>query len=391
MKYKALEYPTPQLTLVTSCTPASLIHSPSIVGCITYFQPGCTISLPNMPFGRTLNVVGAHCCGEVCDVIVGGVLDVPGKNLYDKMMHFWTKADGVRQLLLNEPRGSSAMCVNLVIPHTKPEADAGFIIMEHEEYPPMSGANTIATATVLLETGMVPMKEPITNLTLETPAGLVGITAECEAGKCKSIDFQNVPAFVFALDLEISVPGFDHPVKVDVAWGGMIYVLVDAKAVGLEITSANGRQLVHVGEAIKKAVQEQTDFTHPENSGIRGVSILEFTDDLRTSEGGKKTAVNTVVVSPGRLDRSPCGTGTCARMAVLHKRGLLAENEPFYHTSVIGTEFIGHIRGTAKVGEYDAVIPSVKGSAWITAFKQVLLHPTDPFPEGFRVGDKWHM
>ena len=282
------------------------------------------------------------------------------------------------------------MCVNLVIPQTDPEANAGFIIMEHEEYPPMSGANTIATATVLLETGMVPMREPITDLTLETPAGLVRVTAECEAGKCKWIDFQNVPAFVFALDLEISVQGFDHPVKVDVAWGGMIYVLVDAKAVGLEITSANGRQLVQVGEAIKKAVQEQTDFTHPENSGIRGVSILEFTDDLR-SEGGRKTALNTVVVSPGRLDRSPCGTGTCARMAVLHKRGLLAENEPFHHTSVIGTEFIGHIRGTAKIGEYDAVIPSVKGSAWITAFKQVLLHPTDPFPEGFRVGDKWHM
>ena len=346
-----------------------------------------------MSSARTINVVGAHCAGEVCDVIVGGVLDVPGRNLYEKMRHFWTKADGLRQLLMNEPRGSSAMCVNLVLPHTDPAADAGFIIMEHEEYPPMSGANTIATATVLLETGMVPMHdhEPVTNVTLETPAGLVRVAAECAAGKCRSVEFQNVPAFVFALDLDVTVPGFDHPVRVDVAWGGMIYVLVDAKSVGLEIKSANGRRLVEVGEAIKKAVQEQTDFVHPENPGIRGVSILEFTDDLRSDGEGRKTALNTVVVSPGRLDRSPCGTGTCARMAVLHKRGLLAENEPFHHTSVIGTEFIGHVRGTAKVGEYDAVIPFVKGSAWITAYKQVLLHPTDPFPEGFRVGDKWHM
>ena len=217
-------------------------------------------------------------------------------------------------------------------------------------------------------------------------AATVGFVVENDACAC-----WKAPAFVFALDLDVTVPGFDHPVRVDVAWGGMIYVLVDAKSVGLEIKSANGRRLVEVGEAIKKAVQEQTDFVHPENPGIRGVSILEFTDDLRSDGEGRKTALNTVVVSPGRLDRSPCGTGTCARMAVLHKRGLLAENEPFHHTSVIGTEFIGHVRGTAKVGEYDAVIPFVKGSAWITAYKQVLLHPTDPFPEGFRVGDKWHL
>ncbi|RYP88194.1 hypothetical protein DL769_000292 [Monosporascus sp. CRB-8-3] len=300
-----------------------------------------------MPFGRTLSVVGIHCAGEVCDVIVGGVLDVPGKNLYDKMMHFWAKADNLRNLLMNEPRGSSAMCLNLVIPPTNPKADAGFIIMEHEEYPPMSGANTIATATVLLETGMVPMQEPITNLTLETPAGLVHVTAECEAGKCKSAEFQNVPAFVFALDLEISVPGFDHPIKVDVVWGGMIYALVDAKSVGLDIESANGRQLVDLGERIKKAVQEQTDFVHPENPGIRGVSILQFTNGLK-DVGSHKVALNTVVVSPGRLDRSPCGTGTCARMAVLHKRGQLAENETFHHTGIVETEFIGHIRGITK-------------------------------------------
>ncbi|KAF9870233.1 proline racemase [Colletotrichum karsti] len=343
-----------------------------------------------MTFGRTFNVVGAHCGGEVCDVVVGGVLDAPGKTMFDKMMHFWKKRDNLRNLLLNEPRGSSAMCTNLVLPPCNPEADAGFIIMEHEEYPPMSGANTIATSTVLLETGMVPMQEPITTLKLDTAAGLVTVTAECEAGKAKYAEFQNVPAFVYALDLEINVPGFDNPVKVDIAWGGMWYALVDAASVGLKIASENGRELVELGERIKRAIQAQTNPVHPDNPEIRGVTVFEFTEPLVTS-GSDKTAVNTVVVSPGRLDRSPCGTGTCARLAVLHKRGELAVGESFRHRSIIGTEFVGTVRGEAKVGDYDAIIPAVKGSAWITAFKQVILHPTDPFPEGFRVGDKWHV
>lgn len=342
-----------------------------------------------MPFGKVIHVVGIHAAGEVCDVVVGGVLDVPGKTMYEKMMHLWKKADGLRQLLMNEPRGSSAMCHNLILPPCNPDADAGFIIMEHEEYPPMSGANTIATATVILETGMFPMQEPRTHLKLDTPAGLVSVDAECSAGKCTSVSFHNVPSFVFELDLEVSVPGIG-PVKVDIAWGGMIYALVDASALGLQIKSEYGSKLVELGERIKRAIREQTDPVHPENPGIRGVSILEFTEPL-TGDGREKSAVNTVVVSPGRLDRSPCGTGTCARLAVLHTRGLLAAGESFLHRSIIGTEFVGSIRGTTTVGKYPAVLPTVQGSAWITSFKQVVLHPTDPFPEGFRVGDVWQM
>ncbi|GJN67504.1 proline racemase [Purpureocillium lilacinum] len=342
-----------------------------------------------MVFGKVIHVVGVHAAGEVCDVVVGGVLDVPGKTMYEKMMHLWKKADRLRQLLLNEPRGSSAMCHNMILPACNPEADAGFITMEHEEYPPMSGANAIATATVLLETGMVPMLEPTTHVKLDTAAGLVAMEAECSGGKCTSVRFHNVPAFVFELDLEVSVPGLGI-VKVDIAWGGMIYALVDASSVGLHIKSENGAKLVEVGEKIKRAVQEQSDPVHPENPGIRGVSILEFTEPL-TDDGHHKSAVNTVVVSPGRLDRSPCGTGTCARLAVLHARGLLAPGDSFIHRSVIGTEFVGSITGTTTVGKYPAVLPTVQGSAWITSFKQVVLHPSDPFPEGFRVGDVWQM
>lgn len=345
-----------------------------------------------MIFGRTFNVVGAHVGGEVCDVVTGGVLDVPGKTMFEKMMYFWQKEDHLRNLLLNEPRGSSAMCANLLLPRCNPEADAGFIIMEHEEYPPMSGANTIAVSTVLLETGMVPMKEPITTLKLDAPAGLVTVTADCAGGKARSVEFRNVPAFVWALDLDIDVPGFDHKVKVDIAYGGMWYVLVDAASVGLEIESAKGTQLVDAGERIKRAVQAQTDPVHPENPEIRGVTVLEFTAPLRrTEEGGKLVASNTVVVSPGRLDRSPCGTGTCARLAVLHARGQLGVGRSFQHMSITGAEFVGTVYAAAKVGEYDAIIPAVRGTAFITAFKQVILHPDDPFPEGFRVGDKWHV
>ncbi|KAI5456777.1 proline racemase [Mariannaea sp. PMI_226] len=342
-----------------------------------------------MPFGKIFHVVGIHAAGEVCDVVVGGVIDVSGNTMYDKMTHLWKHQDGMRQLLMNEPRGSSAMCHNVILPPCNKDADAGLIIMEHEEYPPMSGANTIATATVLLETGIVEMQSPITHLKLDTPAGLVAVDAECIGGKCTSVSFHNVPSFVFELDKEIIVPGIGT-VKVDIAWGGMIYALVDASTINLEIKSKNGAELVKIGETIKRAVQEQTNPVHPENPSIKGVSILEFTEPL-VEDGGKKSAVNTVVVSPGRLDRSPCGTGTCARLAVLHARGMLEVGDSFYHRSIIGTEFVGSIRGTATVGEYPAVLPTIKGSAWITSFKQVMLHPTDPFPEGFRVGDVWQM
>lgn len=342
-----------------------------------------------MPFSRTLSVVGCHAEGEVGDVIIGGVLDVPGSTMYEKLVHFLNEKDDIRQLLLNEPRGRCSMNTNLILPPCDPRADAGFLIMESEEYAPMSGSNTICTATVLLETGMVPMKEPMTQLTLDTAAGLVTVKAECEAGKCKNVAFDNVPAFVFELDYQVLVPGLGE-VTVDIAWGGMMYVLVDAASVCLKIESQYSTQLVEIGERIKSAVQASYTPVHPENPGIKGVSILEFTEPV-TQEDGCKAAVNTVVVSPGRFDRSPCGTGTCARLAVLYARGQLAEGEIFKHRSIIGTEFTSHIRGTTQVGEYQAVLPTVAGRAWITSFKQVVLDSSDPFPEGFRVGDQWRI
>ena len=237
---------------------------------------------------------------------------------------------------------------------------------------------------------MIPMQEPVTQFNLDTAAGLVGVTAECEGGKCKSVAFDNVPSFVFALDKAIDVPGLGK-ISVDIAWGGMMYALVDAGSCGLKIANSNGPKLVEIGERIKRAVQKQFVPVHPENPGIKGVTNFVWSHPLEVGADGVKEAVNTVVVSPGRFDRSPCGTGTCVRMAVLHARGQLEVGETFRHKSIIGTEFINHIRGTTRVGEYDGILPTVKGRGWITSFKQVVLDPTDPFPEGFRVGDQWHM
>ncbi|KAJ5656690.1 hypothetical protein N7507_008640 [Penicillium longicatenatum] len=341
-----------------------------------------------MPFSRSLTVVGCHAEGEVGDVITGGVLDVPGRTMQEKLVHMSTKKDHLRQLLLNEPRGRASMNTNLILPPCDPRADAGFLIMESEEYAPMSGSNIICTTTVLLETGMIPMKEPFTKIALDTAAGLVTVTAECEAGKCKNVEFNNVPSFVLELDYKVPVPGLGE-VTVDIAYGGMMYVLVDAASLGLRIDNQESPKLVEIAERIKRAVQAVYTPVHPENAGITGFSVLSFTEPV-TSEKGCKISVNAVVVSPGRFDRSPCGTGTSARLAILHARGQIKEGEIFKHRSILGTEFISRIRGTATVGKYPAILPTVKGRAWITSFKQVVLDSTDPFPEGFRLGDQWH-
>lgn len=330
-----------------------------------------------VPYKRTLSVVGCHAEGEVGNVIIGGVLDVPGATMFEKMTYFWRNNDHIRNLLLNEPRGRSSMNTNLILPPCDPRADAGFLIMESEEYAPMSGSNTICTSTVLLETGMIPMKEPTTRISLDTAAGLVTVVAECEAGKCKNVTFSNVPAFVFELDYKVDVPGLGT-VSVDIAWGGMMYVIVDVSSVGLNIGNEYGPKLIEYGERIKQAVKNTYVPIHPENPKIGPISVLEFTKPLENTSRGKM-AKNVVIVSPGRFDRSPCGTGTSARMAVLYARGQLKENENFIHTGIIDSEFICKIYGTTKVGQYEAVRTTIKGRAWITDYRTVVLDANDPF------------
>ena len=340
-----------------------------------------------MRFSRMINVVGVHTAGELNEVITGGVIDVPGRTMFDKMLHLQNEADGMRQFLLHEPRGKVAQCVNLVLPSTNAEADLGFIIMESQYYVPMSGSNTICTVTAVLETGMVPMHEPVTNLVLEAPAGLVRVSAACRDGKCVSVTFTNVPSFVFSLDEHVEVQGFGT-LKVDVAYGGMIYVLVDAEALGYSIVPSEAAELVDVGERIKAAAAEQLPVAHPQNPQIHTINQTLFAGPLREGPKGKR-ARNGVIVSPGRLDRSPCGTGTSARLAVMHARGQIAVGEPFIHESIIDTEFVGTIVATLDVAGVPGIRPTITGSAWITAFHQYVLDPTDPLPTGYRLSDTW--
>ncbi|WP_029351041.1 proline racemase family protein [Bosea sp. 117] len=340
-----------------------------------------------MRFSRMINVVGVHAAGELNEVITGGVRDVPGRTMFEKMQYVQKHQDELRKFLLNEPRGRVTQCVNLVLPPTTPEADAGFVIIESDYYVPMSGTNTICTVTALLETGMIPMQEPVTTLTLEAPAGLVKVTAQCRDGKCVNVTFDNVAGFVFALDAKVDVPGLGT-ITVDVAYGGMIYCIVDAASLGYKLELKEAGDLVEVGERIKKAAAEQIPCVHPENPEIHTINQTQFAGPLERTERGL-TSKNTVIVSPGRHDRSPCGTGTSARMVVLNAKGQLGIDETFVHRSLIGTEFIGRLRGTAEVGGKPAVLPTITGPGWITAFHQYVLDPTDPFPEGYRLGDTW--
>jgi proline racemase len=340
-----------------------------------------------MRFNRMINVVGVHACGERNDVITGGVLNVPGETMFDKMKYLETQADETRQFLLQEPRGCVTHCTNLVLPSNHPEADVGFVIMESEYYVPMSGTNTICTVTALLETGMIPMQEPITTLTLEAPGGLVRVEAECKDGKCLNVKFSNVPCFVFALDQNVEVKGLGT-VQVDVAYGGMIYALVDAQRLGFAIEPDEAADMVEVGEKIKAAAAEQVPAVHPENPEIHTINQTLFAGPIFDEAEGKRSR-NGVIVSPGRLDRSPCGTGTSARLAVMHARGQIGKGERFVHESIIGTEFTGVIEETLTIGSMPGIRPSISGSAWITGFHQQVLDPTDPFPTGFTLSDMW--
>lgn len=350
-----------------------------------------------MRLASMVTAVDLHACGEPGRVILGGVLDVPGETMFEKMRYLATEADDLRKRMLREPRGYPASNCNLILPTNHPEADAGFVIMEQVEYPPMSGTNTICVATALIETGMIPAREPITELTLEAPAGLVRVRAEVRNGKVVGVTFENVPAFALHLDREIEVPELGK-VVVDVAYGGMFYVIADAAPHGLSLVPERARDIVRVGEMIKKAAADQLEAVHPENPDIRGVTIAELTGPPTHPQA---TAKNVVVVSTGKLDwerpsswtgavdRSPCGTGTCARMAALHAKGRLALEQDFIHEGILGTLFTGRLVAETKVGDRNAVVPTIEGRAWITGFAQYVVDDEDPFPNGFTVGDIW--
>lgn len=350
-----------------------------------------------MRASRMISAVDVHAEGEPGRVVVGGMPHLPGETVFERMQYMAKNHDDVRLQMLREPRGNPVLCCNVLVPPCHPEAQAGYIIMEQTEYPPMSGSNTICVVTVLLETGIVPMVEPVTELVLESPAGLIRVEAECRDGKVTRVRFLNVPAFAVHLDAQIEVAGLGR-VSVDVAWGGMFFVIADARQFGLELVADNGAEIARISEALRHAAFEQLHVVHPENDQITGPTISQLVAHAPSTgvDGVSAVTVSTGVFDPERpeiltgvLDRSPCGTGTCAKMAVLHARGQLQVGKDYVNRGPLGTTFTGRIVETTKVGPYDAIVPTLSGQGWITGTANYMVDPSDPFPNGYTVGDIW--
>ncbi len=333
---------------------------------------------------RAITVVGCHAGGEIGNVVVAGVAPPAGATVFEQMQALEAD-DSLRRFLLREPRGSVASHANLLVPATRPDCEWGYIIMEPTEYPAMSGSNTMCVATVLLQEGLVPMVEPETVLRLEAPAGPVEVRAACRDGRVESVELTNVPSFAAELDAPLEVGGLGT-LEVDVAFGGMWYAIADASALGFAIEPAEARDLSRVGEQIRVAAREQLSCAHPENPAIAGVSIVQIAQPW---QGLGAVTRNAVVVAPGRLDRSATGTGLSARMAVLHARGLMRVGDAMTHASALGTTFDGRIVAAADVAGTPAIVPAIRGSAWITGRSDLYVDPDDPFPEGYLLSDTW--
>jgi trans-L-3-hydroxyproline dehydratase len=339
-----------------------------------------------MRSSKTIHVASCHAEGEVGDVIVGGVTPPPGDTLWQQS-RFIAKDNTLRNFVLNEPRGGVFRHVNLLVPPKDPRADAAFIIMEPEDTPPMSGSNSICVSTVLLDSGIIPMTEPVTEMVLEAPGGLVRVRAECRNGKAERITVQNLPSFVDRLDAALHVEGIGD-LSVDTAYGGDSFVIVDAGALGFDIIETEARDIARLGVQITNAANAQLGFTHPENADWDHISFCLFAGVLRETDNGY-TARSAVAIQPGKVDRSPTGTAVSARMAVMNARGQMDPGQTFTATSIIGSTFTGRIAGTAQVGGRQAIVPEISGRGWITGIHQHMLDPDDPWPEGYRINDTW--
>lgn len=339
-----------------------------------------------MQSSKTIHVVSCHAEGEVGDVIVGGVAPPPGETLWEQR-NWIARDETLRNFVLNEPRGGVFRHVNLLVPPKHPEAQMGWIIMEPEHTPPMSGSNSICVSTVLLESGIIPMTEPETHMVLEAPGGLVRVRAECHRGKAKRIHVQNVPSFVGETGVRLEVPSLGE-ISVDTAYGGDSFVVVDGSALGIEFKPSEARKLAELGVRITNAFNAAHRFTHPTNPDWNQVSFCLFAGEV-SEENGCLTAASAVAIQPGKVDRSPTGTAVSARMALLHQAGEMAVGDRFEARSLIGSKFTGKILSETPVATTPAIVPEISGRAWITGTHQHMLDPDDPWPEGYRLSDTW--
>ncbi|MFB6781356.1 proline racemase family protein [Streptomyces sp. NPDC056352] len=327
---------------------------------------------------RTFHTVDSHTEGMPTRIVVGGVGTIPGATMAERRLHFMEHSDDIRTLLMYEPRGHSAMSGAILQPPTRPDADYGVLFIEVSGLLPMCGHGTIGVATVLVETGMVPVVEPVTTIRLDTPAGLVVASVAVEDGSATAVTIENVPSFACALDQKVEVPGLGE-VGYDLAFGGNFYAIVELADLGLPFNRSRADDLLTAGLAIMEAVNEHAPPVHPERADITGCHHVYLKAPGSTAELSR----HAMAIHPGWFDRSPCGTGTSARMAQLHARGELEIGRDFVNESFIGTRFTGRLLGETTVGTLPAVLPSITGRAWVTGTSQFHLDPTDPFPAGF--------
>ena len=333
-----------------------------------------------------IHIVGCHAEGEVGDVIVGGAAPPPGDTLWDQS-RFIANDDTLRRFVLNEPRGGVFRHVNLLVPPKHPDAAMGFIIMEPADTPPMSGSNSLCVTTVLLETGIVPMQEPTTTLVLEAPGGLVEATATCRDGRVERVRVRNLPSFADRLDAVVEVEGVGT-LTVDTAFGGDSFVIVAAEDLGFTLRPDEARDIATIGTRITAAANEQIGFRHPDLPDWTHISFCQVAGPVKPSDGGL-TGRNAVAIRPGKIDRSPCGTGCSARMTVLHARGQLQPGQRFIGTSLIDGRFDCRIEAVDERDGRTWITPSLEGRAWLTDTRQLILDPNDPWPGGYRLSDTW--
>ena len=340
-----------------------------------------------MRTSKVIHVVSCHAEGEVGDVIVGGVAPPPGATIWEQAK--WIAEDEtLRSFVLNEPRGGVFRHVNLLVPPKNPKAQMGWIIMEPADTPPMSGSNSMCVATVLLDTGIIPMEEPVTRLVLEPPGGLIEVEADCRNGKAERIRVRNVPSFAGKLDARIEVAGLGT-ITVDTAYGGDSFVILDASSIGFSLRPDEARDIAQAGVKITRAANEQLGFKHPAIDWGH-ISFCQMTDPVIIRDG-VLTGKNAVAIRPGKIDRSPCGTGCSARMAILHAKGQMKVGDRFIGTSLIDTEFHCSIESALDLNGTAAIRPIISGRAWVIGTKQLMVDPDDPFPSGYRLSDTWPM
>ncbi|QFT29898.1 Proline racemase [Labrenzia sp. THAF82] len=339
-----------------------------------------------MRSAKTIHVVSCHAEGEVGDVIVGGVVPPPGETLWEQRSHI-ANDQTLRNFVLNEPRGGVFRHVNLLVPPKHPNADAAFIIMEPEDTPPMSGSNSICVSTVLLDTGIIPMREPFTDMTLEAPGGLVQVKAECRDGKAVRIFVRNLTSFADKISVPLEIEGIGT-LTVDTAFGGDSFVVVDAGELGFAIEEDEAKDIARLGVRITNAANEQLGFRHPDNPDWNHISFCAFCGPLTPKKIGF-TGKSAVAIQPGKVDRSPTGTAVSARMALLAAKGKMSVGQEFEAVSIIGSTFLGRIIKEQRIGDRAGIVPEISGRGWITGIHQHMLDPDDPWPSGYRLSDTW--